>query len=230
MNFKFLLFIFPLIICLGENINYSKLTSDERKIAYCVLVSKNRLKNDENLKNLIEKNMGEYNKNNRKILMNMGVINCIYSINEAQKNKIENILINNQTDLIDWQTNENKELLNLEKWNNKTFPKEYNKEKDEINDKIEKIFFPHLKGKKLTIRIIDGSLKSKIREFYYEYKKFIFSFLILFVGILLLLISRKRKKVNKEIDKKDNKEKTEENNKNKEKDKKNKEKKDKKTD
>ena len=231
MNYKILIFIFPLIISLGEDLNYSKLNSYERKIAYCVLLSKNRIKNDENLKNLIEKNMGEYNRNNRKTFMNMGVINCIYSINESQKNKFENILLNNQSNLIDWETSENRELLSLEKWNNKTFPKEYNKEKDEINGKIEKIFYPHLYGKKVSFRIVDDSLKSKIREFYYNYKKFIFSFLILFIGIVFLCC-KKRKKVNK----KDVKEKVEESNndkdKNKDKDEKEKDNKenDKKTD
>lgn len=200
-----LIFFFPLIICFGEDTNYIQLTSYERKIAYCVLLSKNRIKNDENLKNLIINNMGEYNKKNRKMFLNMGVINCIYTMNENQEKKFKEILLKNLTNLIDWNTKENRDLLNLEKWNNKTFPKEYEKEKDEINRKIEKIFFPHLYGKKFTIKFLDGSLKSKIKLFFYEYKKYIIFCIILFVVIIFIcykkIKSRKNKKEIKENDK-----------------------------
>ena len=220
---KILILFFPLIICLGENTNYSQLTSNERKIAYCVLLSKNRIKNDENLKNLIINNMGKYNKNNRKLFLNMGVINCIYTMNENQEKKFKEILLKNLTNLIDWNTKENRDLLNLEKWNNKTFPKEYEKEKDEINRKIEKIFFPHLYGKKFTIKFLDGSLKSKIKLYFYEYKKYIIFCIILFVVIIFIcykkIKSRKNKKEIKENDKNKNIEK-DKNNENEEKKKK----------
>ena len=203
-----LIFFFPLIICFGEDTNYMQLTSYERKIAYCVLLSKNRIKNDENLKNLIINNMGEYNKKNRKMFLNMGVINCIYTMNENQEKKFKEILLKNQTNLIDWNTKENRDLLNLEKWNNKTFPKEYEKEKDEIDRKIEKIFFPHLYGKKFTIQFLDGSLKSKIKLYFYEYKKYIIFCIILFVVIIFIcykkIKSRKNKKEIKENDKNKN--------------------------
>ena len=203
-----LIFFFPLIICFGEDTNYIQLTSYERKIAYCVLLSKNRIKNDENLKNLIINNMGEYNKKNRKMFLNMGVINCIYTMNENQEKKFKEILLKNLTNSIDWNTKENRDLLNLEKWNNKTFPKEYEKEKDEINRKIEKIFFPHLYGKKFTIKFLDGSLKSKIKLYFYEYKKYIIFCIILFVVIIFIcykkIKSRKNKKEIKENDKNKN--------------------------
>ena len=211
-----LVFFFPLIICFGEHTNYTQLTSYERKIAYCVLLSKNRIKKDENLKNLIINNMGKYNKNNRKLFLNMGVINCIYTMNENQEKKFKEILLKNLTNLIDWNTKENRDLLNLEKWNNKTFPKEYEKEKDEINRKIEKIFFPHLYGKKFTIKFLDGSLKSKIKLFFYEYKKYIIFCIILFVVIIFICYKKiKSKKNKKEID---DKKKNRENDKNNEND------------
>ena len=203
---KILILFFPLIICLGENTNYTELTSNERKIAYCVLLSKNRIKNDKNLKNLIRKNMGEYNNSNRKLFLNMGVINCIYSMNEKQEKKFKDILLNNQTNLIDWETKENRDLLNLEKWNNKTFPKEYDKEKDVIDGKIQKIFFPQFYGKKLTIQFLDNNFKNKMKFYFKKYRIYIIFGVILFVGIIYICYKkmRNKKQIKENSEKKNN--------------------------